>query len=326
MHRVAVVWAVLAIVLATGGSAQAREPDIQQHELSGEIDIAVQTGGNAALFDALYTFSPEGIDRNDEDTPPVLRRFLIHPSSVSLHVTQNGGTREAILTGTAAIELNPFQGAVYLRAEGGVGRHLTIYAEPALEFGYYFATVYGEAGFRPVNSLQLGVFYKGEPVLKEDRDDMTGAQADRSGLESTFGATATFVTPNDRIFATFTGFGHVADWTYSPEFNGGKVTVRGFGGTARIAYLASMTTTLQFRGSVNRDHWVDGRVADNATPGFDVDRQVWTATGDADLIYWYLGRYGFRLSLGGGYAGAPPVYNSKATGLFDLGGGVMVRF
>jgi hypothetical protein len=319
--------AVVAMLALLAGRAEARDAEPQLHEVRADLDVDVEQGANAALVDAQYTFSFGGIDKNDGE-PPFLRRYLTHPSSVWFHVRHDGGTREAITSFELGGELDPWDGVVYARIEGGVGRHLTIYDEPE-EFGYYFAAVSAEIGFRPINLVQIGLFYDGRPILGADTDTSlpSAMQAQRSGLENRAGLTASFVTPTERIFASVSGFFTVDDWSFK-NLNPGDITVRGFGGSVRLAYLTSLTTTLQLHATLSRDHWVDERLGDGDPTfvGPNLDRQVWTFDGGLDLFFWPGNRYGFRVSAGGGYHGAPTFTNFPSTGLFSFGGGLLLRF
>lgn len=322
------VVAVAVLLAARAGAAEPEaEPEPQVHEVRADLDVDVEKGANAALVDAQYTFSPGGIDKNDGE-PPFLRRFLTHPSAVWFHVRHDGGTREAITTLAIGGELDPWDGIVYARVEAGVGRHLTIYAEPE-ELGYFFASISAEVGVRPTKLVQLGAFYEGRPLLGADTDSSvpSAMQAQRSGLENRAGATVTLLSPNERVFATVTGFFTLNDWIFK-DLNPGEITVRGFGGSLRVAYLTSMTTTLQLHATLARDHWVDTRTGD-ADPTFvgpNLDRQVWTVDAGADLTFWPGNRYGFRVSAGGGYHGAPTYASFPSSGLFNFGGGLLVRF
>ncbi len=330
MRRVA--W-IFLLTVGAAGTAAAREPDPQAHEVDADLQIAIQQSyNNAANIDAQYTYTPGGIDRNSE-LPAVLRRFILHPSSVWLHIYHVGATREVHQFVTAGADLQPFGGVVYARVEGGVGRHLTIYDEP-FEYGYTFAVLRGEVGVRPLPQLTVGAFYRGEPTLGVVHGNNPTLEAERSGAEHRFGVTTTFATPDDRLYATIEAWGRITDWTFSnvPADNG-DITVRGYGASARLAYNASLTTTLQIRGNVARDHWVNTRPGDvnqSSTFGHYIgpnpDRQVWSAEGFADLLYWMNGRWGFRVSAGGGYLQAPPLFNTQATAEISVGGGIMLRF
>src|SRR5262245_1860303 len=119
----------LALLLVPALARAQREPDPEQHEVDVNVDINVQTGGNEALFDAKYTFTPSGIDRRDV-IPAAVRRFERHPTSFWARIVHNGGSRETttgIRLGTA---LN--LGFLYLDGEAGVERDLTTFDEPSV--------------------------------------------------------------------------------------------------------------------------------------------------------------------------------------------------
>jgi len=323
---------VIALIAAGASStALAREPLYDHHEIDVGIDITIlQQGNSASFFNAQYTYSFQGVDRNDEQ-PPILRRFVRHPDAVWARAEVTGATRESIRGGRLGFELNPLGGRLYLRGEAGVGQHITIDEEP-YEFGWWFGILYGEVGFRPIESVAIGAFYQGQPSIGTVSGDALTAttQAQRSGNEQQLGATLTFVTPNQRLFATLTGYAHFADWTFD-TFNPGPLTLRGFGATARLAYNLTLSTSLQLRGTFLSDQWTDNRFGDGDPSNIhyvrpDTDKRVLSGNGALDLIYFTSGRYGFRASAGGGYRQAAPEFSRLATVELTIGFGVLARF
>jgi hypothetical protein len=320
----------LALVLVPALARAQREADPQQHEVDVSVDISVETAANAALFDLQYTFTPAGIDRRDV-VPAIVRRFERHPSSLWAHIVHDGGSREAITSARLGGILNPVD-FLYLEGEAGVERNLTLFDAPGQggrEYGYFAARLRAGVGVRPSDLWSIGAFYEARPVIGTDTDDNfpEGAQSQRSGGEHTFGGTTTFATPGERLFATISAYGHIADWSFI-NFFPGDLTVRGFGGDVRLGYLITFWTTLQLRTAVTHEHWVDKRINDDTLGivGADLDRQVTTVHADLDLIYFHQSRYGFRFSLGGGFVGAPPLYNTRDRGVFTLGVGTIIRF
>ncbi len=320
----------VALVPALAAPARAqREPEPQRHEVDIGIDVNVESGGSAALLDAQYTFTPAGIDRRDV-VPAVVRRFERHPSSFWARAVHNGGTREAVTGARLGGILNLLD--LYLEVEAGLERDLTLFDAPSehgREYGYFAARVHAGAGLRPSDLVSVGAFYDGRPVIGTDTDDNTpiDLQSERSGGEHTFGVTTTFATPGERLYATVDGYGYRADWSFS-RVDAGATTVRGLGGGLRLAYLVTFWSTLQLRAQVRRDHWVDARTGDSdpSIVGASLDRQVITVLGALDYIYFHQSRYGFRISLGGGFEGAPPLYATRDRGVFSLGLGTMLRF
>jgi hypothetical protein len=327
MRRVAAIglWLVPAL-------AAAAEPDPQQHEIDVSVDIGVESGANAALFDAMYIFTPAGIDRRDV-LPAIVRRFERHPSAVWARIAHLGATRETVTGIRLGGIYQPFDGALYLQGEGGVERDLTNFDRPTTiqggEYGYFAARLRGEVGFRPTDLWSIGAFYEARPVIGTDTDDSLppSLQSERSGGEHTFGATTTFVTPGERLFATVDGFGYIADWTFT-GFYPGDTTIHGFGADLRMAYQLTFWTSLQLRGTITSNHWVDARAGDSGQGVIvgPLDRQATSGGGALDLVYWHQSRFAFRFSLGGGYRGATPQHATRATGIFSLGIGTQLRF
>src|ERR1051325_6175805 len=106
MARVVVTALVVGLVVGGGARAGAKEKDLQYSEFEGALDLNIITGGNEALFSGHYIFTPAGIDRNDE-IPPILRRFLLHPAALFADISHNGGTRESITTFEIGGEIFP---------------------------------------------------------------------------------------------------------------------------------------------------------------------------------------------------------------------------
>lgn len=327
MRRVLALAATLAPALA--GAAE-REPEPEQHEVDIGVDILVESLANSALLDLQYTFTPAGIDRHDV-VPAIVRRFERHPTSFWARIVHFGGSREAITSARLGGILNPID-LLYIETEIGVERDLTRFDAPidgGREYGYFAARFHAGVGVRPSDLWSIGAYYDGRPVIGTDTDDSISlsSQSERSGTEHTFGATTTFATPGERLFATINAYLYFADWNFIRWFPG-DLTVRGFGGDVRLAYQLSFWTTLQLRGSVSRNHWVDMRSGDDNTSVIvgDLDRQVYNALGAIDFIYFYQSRYAFKVTFGGGYLGAPPEYNTKSTAVFNLGLGTTLRF
>src|SRR5262249_34321844 len=137
----------LALLLVPALARAQREPDPQQHEVDVNVDINVQTGGNAALFDARYTYTPSGVDRRDV-VPPTARRFGRHPTAFWARIVHDGGSREQITGVRLGFILNPVD-FLYVEGEGGVERDRTLFDEPSAggrEYGYFAARLRGGIG------------------------------------------------------------------------------------------------------------------------------------------------------------------------------------
>src|SRR5262249_10715705 len=312
MRRVAPL--VVALMPAL---AWAVDPDPQQHEIDVNLDINVEQGGNAALFDAKYTFTPSGIDRRDV-LPAIVRRFERHPSALWIRAVPAGSTRETVTGLRLGGIYQPLDGALYLEGEGALERDLLGFDNPVKiqggEYGYFAARLRAGVGFRPTELWSVGAFYEDRPVIGTDTEDNLpkSLQSERDGSEQTFGGVTTFVTPGERLMGRLEGFGYIADWTFKGFFPG-DTTVHGFGADMRLSYQFTFWTSLQLHGSVTRNHWVDERAGDAAQSIVvgPLDRQVTSAYGDIDIIYFHQGRYAFRFGLGGGYRGATPHHHTR---------------
>jgi hypothetical protein len=303
--------------------AQSREPEPQAHEVSLSLDISVESEANAALVEAQYTYTPSKINRVDE-VVPILRRFVRHPSAVWLRILRFGYTREPVTGGSVGGVLH--LGPAYVGGDVGVQHDVVDYDR--FEHAYWAAPFSLEAGLRPMEGLSVGAFYSARPVISTVLDDRLGFnQAERDGNDQRIGGRLAYSTPTDRVYATLSGWGHIADWTFS-GFHPGDVTIRGIGAAARVAFQITSGFSISLRGEIARDHWDNQREDDDSDDfvGVDVDREVVGVRGGVDVDYWHRGRYAFRFGLGGGFEGAPPTVNNRETGVIQIGLGVITRF
>ena len=315
----------LSLSLLTPAVAGAREEEPQLHEVVVDVDLKVESRANGALINASYTFTPGAINRTDE-VVPILRRFVRHPSSLFIGVARTGSTIEEISSARAGGTLQLAGGRIYASADGGIDYYVT--SNDPNEHGYWAVPINVEVGFRPLNLLSVGGFYGRRTIVDTSRfADRTLPESLRDGQEQRFGLTAAMATPNDRIYATVSGWLSRNDWSFE-EFHPGDIKVRGFGASFRASYQLSFGTSIVLRGLVRKENWVNTREGDEnpAFVGAHLDRDVVFAYGGADLIYWYKGRFAFRFGFGGGYEGAPPTFASRETGIFQLGLGLVSRF
>jgi hypothetical protein len=317
-------WLVIPSLLISG-IAGAREPEPQLHEVEAVLDISVANQQNGSAFDVQYTFTPESLNRVD-DVHPVLRRYVHHPSALWANVTRFANSDAASQT---AADI----GGIYYLADGMLFGTAQVGFEidrvnNANEDGYYSLPYRAEIGARPAPLLQISGFWEAHQIITATTDpDLVSGMAQRSGNEEIAGGTISWATSNDRLFLSLSAGYHGADWKFT-VFHPGTTTVNGAIVRFMVALQVSPTLSLQLHGEGGRDHWVDNRAFDNQTDwiGVNVDRIVYDASGAGDLLYWYKGRLAFRFSLGGGYQGAPPVYNAKNRGFGTVGFGVTTRF
>jgi len=310
-----------ALLLALSTPAAARVADPQAHEVKLDLDISVESLANAALIDARYIFTPARIDRNDE-VVPTLRRFVRHPSNVYVRALRDGYTREPRtgIFGGGRLDLGSFD------VGGEVGAEYDENGYDDTEHGFFLVPFTVDAGFRPTELFRIGGFYDARPVVANRRNSRQMVQAERSGWDHRFGARATFSTPNDRVLLDASGFGRIATWTYTEEFHPGDISIQGFGGSVRVSFQVSATFSLALHGEVSRDNWTNERLGDEERVEGALEREVWNVLGGVEALFWFRGRYGFRFGLGGGYEGAPPVYNSRETAVAQINLGMIARF
>ena len=323
MRRSSAIPVALFIALGAAPAFAQRQPEPQAHEVRLDVDISVEREANGAFIDGQYTFTPSKLNRVDE-VVPILRRFVRHPSALWVRIIRHGYSREPV-TGAAAggiLQLGP----TYVSATGGIEYDVVDY-DPG-EHAYWALPLQLEAGVRPMEGLSVGAFYANRMVLGAVRDDrIPGLQAERDGKDQKIGGRVAFATPNDRLYATLSVWGRLADWTFV-EFHPGDVTIRGIAAEARLTLQLTSSFSFGFRGSFSRDHWVNDRDDDDLADfvGVETDRHVIGVRGGAEVIYWHKGRYGFRFGLGGGYDAAPPTRNNRETGVLQIGLGVITRF
>jgi hypothetical protein len=323
MHR---LFALLVLLPAVARAQdEPRQPQPQRHEVRVDVDISTYQGGNSALVDAQYTFTPESLDRGDE-VVPYLRRFVRHPSAVWARILRFGTTDEQVTGARLGGILQLASGRVYASGEAGIEVD-SIDNDPA-EPGYWAAAYTVEAGARPVELLSIGAFYSGRPVLSAKTTSNLVSQTSRDGNEHRIGGTLTASTANDRLYLTLSGWDTIADYTFTGIYPG-PITVRGGGVSARIAYQATSTLSFQIRGLWRHEHWVDTRTGDDGSTrvGVNTDRTINYALGNLEVIYWFRGRVGFRAGVGGGYSQSPPYVNlRRETAIAQLGLGLVSRF
>jgi hypothetical protein len=321
----------LACCLAAPAAAQ-RTPEPQAHEVRLDVDISVEREANGANIEGTYIFTPSKINRVDE-VVPILRRFVRHPSAIWVRLLRNGYSREPVTGGSAGgiLQLGP----AYVT--GGAGIELNVVDYDPTEDGYWALPFIAEVGFRPMEGLSVGAFFAGRKVIGNTLDDFQLVQAKRSGLDSRIGGRAAFATPNDRIYATLSGWGRIANWDFTGECindsltcardtHAGEMTIRGFGTEARVWFQLTGSFTLGLRLELASDKWVNDRLAFDELIGVETERTVFGLRGGAEVVYWHKGRYGFRFGLGGGFEGAPPVFDNRETGVVQVGLGVITRF
>jgi hypothetical protein len=322
---------LLAVLVAVvGGAAPARgqrREEPQPHEWAADIDITVSELSNSALVAIQYTWTPESLNRFDE-VVPALRRFVRHPSSLFARVRHDGNTidtRSAVEAGGA---LHLIDGRIFVQAQGGVERDEVRYN---FEDVYWAAPFTLEIGGRPHPLLALGLYYRGRPVLDASAGDEFLSASYRDGVEHELGGTVTGATPGDQLLASLSAGYYLADWEYTGT-NPGPLDVKGWHAQARLSVQSSstMSWTLSVKG--RREAWDNGRLGEDISTlvGPDLERRVWAFEGDAGLLYWFKGKLGFHVTVGGGFETEPPIYYDNfrvgTRGMGRLGFGFVSRY
>jgi len=160
-------------------------------------------------------------------------------------------------------------------------------------------------------------------------------EADRAGSEHEVGATTSFATPTDRVLGTVWGGYYRADWTFS-GFHEGDIRIRGEHAGFRLSFQTSSTLSIQWRMNGRLEQWDNRRLGDDGVDfvGEETDRRVVTIDGDLGFTFWFEGRLGFAVALGGGFQSEPPVLYRPPNGAVPkgdrgfgrLGMGVVSRF
>ncbi len=314
----------LALVLFLPTTAVAREAEPQQHEVRVDVEMQIETQANGAFVTGQYTWTPRALNRVDE-VVPILRRFVRHPSELWIRIGRNGNTREQITGARAGGVLQLVDGRLYAGGEIGIEYDTPTY-DPN-ERGYFGMPFDLEVGGRPHQLFSIGGFFGGRAIIGNTTFANRDTQAERSGIERRFGVRMSAATPNDRIYGSLALFYGAHDWTFE-GFHPGDLTAKGPGALLRVAFQLTTNFSLQLRGQTRLESWDNERASDGLPSfvGEELERTVLYAYGNADIIYWYRGRYAFRFGVGGGFEGAPPVINNRETGVFQIGLGLITRF
>jgi hypothetical protein len=310
-------------LLALAGMAQARKPVPQQHELRLDVDISIENEANTAIVDFQYIFTPKSLNRFDE-VVPALRRYVRHPSALWLRATRFGSSLDATTSAKVGGIGQLLDGKFFTLAEVGIEYDDVLY--DLAEDSYLAMPFTLELGGRPAELISLGAYYRGRPILAAYEGD-TPNKVLRSGNEHSVGGLLSFATPDDRLFVSLGAGYHLADWEFT-GFHAGTMTVRGLQAMLSASFQTSEATSVRLNVVGARENWVNERVGDEDVifVGPDLDRDVWSVRGELEMMYWYQGRIGLRVGLGGGYEGEKPIFRPRERGQFRLGFGIVTRY
>jgi hypothetical protein len=324
--------AVTLLLAAASAERAHAQVDPQPNELSAFVEIAPSNDGIFSIFTAQYTRFFPPLDRKDE-VVPILRRFVRHPSEVYLRFERLGSQSDSRTALVAGGTLQLLDGRVYGTGELGIAKEDIAYDDN--EGGYVDAPFRLEVGGRPLELLSLGAVYLGRPIVATtDPDAAFRIPAERSGTDQFFGGRLAYATATDRFFLNLTAGYRYVDWTFT-GFHPGALTAKGPRVDLLLSLQTSRSVSWQLGLMAAREEWDNERIDDDDDDyvGEDTSRTVDSFQGEGAFVYWFEGRYGFRLSLGGGFRGEEPIYyriyyNAGRDDLYygKLGIGVLGRF
>ncbi len=293
---------------------QAKIP--QRHEFGVDFALVFAHRYNQSNLAARYVFTPEALDRRD-DVVPLLRRHVRRPDELHV-VAYHFGSQIDTMTGAfAGGSLHLFDKRLYLAADGGI-TFTNVGDYDGHEDGYYTAPVRGEIGGYPLELLGVGAYWEARPVIDHTLPaaDSGFAEVHRSGLDQEIGGVINFSLPTDRLLIRLLGGYRITDWTFT-GFHPGPMTIRGAHVHAFVSYQAQVELSYYLQADVRYETWHNDRPLDDdpLTPFVDgVHRTVPFVDVEAGLIYWFEGRLGFGVALGGGWVGHPPTYQDPRVG------------
>jgi hypothetical protein len=324
--RFAIAAAVAGTTLAAPRAARAADPVPQNNEVEVNVDATFATQSNESLVDGVYRYYVAPLDKKD-DVVPALRRFVHHPSTLFVHGDRDsevGGT-STYLGGGAEWWLGD---RAFVGGEAG-GSYVDVIRDDDAEGSYLDASLRAEAGFRPAELLHVSLSYKWTPVLYDlPPSGLPQSQAHRSGATHLalvgFGASS----PGDTVLFTAHLGVRANRWSFAqPGYQPGDLD--GTFGVAdmRLSYQSDREKSwfISLRGYYGE--WNNQRdIDDISTIGGERKKNVFGVQGDLGFVYWFEGHWGFRVSMGGGYDGRPPLAHEVERGLIRFGVGFVSRY
>lgn len=329
-HFLAASLVAATAALAGSGVAGARELVPQNNEVNFDVDATfAKHGRNESDLNLAYTWYPAPLDRNDE-VVPMLRRFVRQPLEIGGRLGRVTDVTDEV-TGLYAFAQAWLIDRLYARAQAGLEYDRVTNEMSRLEDAFVSSNLRAEAGARVLPLLQLGGFYGDRSALIGLPDTtLTGVRTERSGQVQEFGGRLAFATPEDRLMLDVSGGYRMTDWSFVGN-QAGDITGRSMFGTFRASLQLSPTASIYFRAEASTTDWVNHRMGqqefiDQRPNGAGGNTRV-DLRGDLGYIYWFEGRWGFRVSLGGGYFDKGPLFNQDfESGLARLGVGFTSRY
>jgi hypothetical protein len=342
MPRLSSLPAALAavIVLALAPAALAQTPRPQNNEIQFDLDATFMSPNNASRIAIVYTWLPGAINARDE-VVPALRRFVRQPTELYAGAVRTTDTFDNVTGALVGGRFAPLGGRFYGLAELGID-YDTIENDPyEQEEAYIGGSARLEVGGRVLPLLQLGAAYSARSVLKAmPKSTLTGLRAERDGGAQDFDAVLTFSTPDDRLLLSAAVGWRDVDWTFAGPAPG-QAIASGPHASLRGSLQLDFQTSILFRAFYSREDWENTRTVaspDPETPDFSdylakefrapnkPEGRVNVVEVELGLLYWFEARWGFRVSLGGGYSDAMPLVDSRDTPRFKAGVGFVSRY
>jgi hypothetical protein len=320
------------LVAAAAGPAAARDFEAQNNEVDVQVDATfAKAGDNDSDVTATYTWFPGAIDKNDE-VVPLLRRFVRQPLEIGGRLSRVNDVTDTI-TGLDGFAEAWLAGIGYGRADLGLEYDSVLNDPPREENAFLAGNVRLEAGVRVLSLLQLGGFYRYRPVLATfpEPNGLIGIVQERSGQTQEVGLGLSVATPEDRLYFQALAGVRDVDWSFTGRYTG-DITGRAVFGQARLSLQLSPEFSIFARGQFDQTDWDNERsgqtehTSDMAT-GRPAKMTRLDLRADVGIVYWFEGKWGFRLSLGGGYYDKGPLFfQDIESGLARIGVGFTTRY
>jgi hypothetical protein len=319
------------LVTAAAGPAAARDVEPQNNEVAVEVDATfAKAGDNDSDLTATYTWFPGAIDKNDE-VVPVLRRFVRQPIELGGQLGRVNDVTDTIssLSGFGQAWLG---GIGYGRADLGVEYDSVLNDPPKEENAFLAGNARFEAGARVLPILQLGAFYRYRPVLTTfpSPNGIIGIIQERSGQTQEYGASLTFATPEDRLYIQALAGVRDIDWSFTGRYPG-DITGHAVFGQAKVSLQLSPEFSIFVRSEFHSTDWDNERQGQTGVGDMSTGRPTkmtrLDVRADVGFTYWFEGKWGFRISLGGGYYDKGPLFfQDVESGLARIGVGFTSRY
>jgi hypothetical protein len=299
------------------------KPLPQRHELVADLVILIEqklSGGNGTVR---YTFFAQPLDRLDPDVIPGQRKFLRHPNSLSvmLHrlTTQydqiNGGALAGTLTFGDLVTL-----------DGEIGLDLVNVKQDPFEGGYLALPYRLELQTYALPRTRIGAFVEGKRVLNPTRQSEILFPTEReSGGELEIGGSIAGCSCGDRLYGELRAGWKNVEYNFSGSFEG-DLTAKGPAISGMGLYQFSETTSLGLRGDFETLQWETTRTGDRDRLEGSISPRALRVDLSLELIFWYKGTYGLKVSLGGGLQQQRPLFADEDSGFGHFGFAVTTRF